>query len=77
MLPLESEKQKERLRQYNYHLMNPIQDVENEQVRAKKRKLKEDLKKVARILDQKAKFPPVNMCLEDLYYLQNCNKFGV
>jgi len=57
--------------------MNPTQEVENEQVRAKKRKLKEDLKKVARILEQKAKFPPVNTCLEDWYYLQNCNKFGV
>lgn len=49
MLPLNSEKYKERLRQYNYNLMYPSPDLDDEHIRAKKRKLKEDLKLVARI----------------------------
>ena len=51
-------------------------EIENEQDRAKKRKLKEDLKSVQKILYTKATSLPVNPFLEDFYYLNSCKKDG-
>ena len=70
-------KQKADHRYFNLKNEEPLKEVENELFRSNKRRLKENYKQVSDILKQRAGFLPINMFLEDFYYLKGCNKNGI
>lgn len=54
MLAPTTEKRRLPMQQYINHIMNAYKDVQNETIRARKRKLKEDYKKYMGLLNHKA-----------------------
>ena len=72
-----SDRLKRKLRLHNNKTMGIIHDIENEQARANKRKLKIDYKDLEQKLEHKALNLPVNNFLEDFYYLKNISRQGI
>jgi len=60
--------QKNKMYQYNRDKMATINDVENEPMRVRKRKIKEELKQVKAKLKHAVKYSNPNALLDDAYF---------
>ncbi len=73
----DTKKLREKIRLYTDRVQGKLKEIDDEETRKKRRKLKSDYKDLTAGLIQKAKYLPVTPFLEDFYYLKNINKAGV
>ena len=73
----DTEHRRNQMVRYNKHIMQPQSFEENETVRFRKRKLKEDYKRCMQTHTHKAKYSAVNQFMDDIYFLNGYSKQGV
>jgi len=75
MLP-DTDRRRKQMDTYNKDIMEPLADIQNETVRARKRMLKEDYKRCMKKHTHMAKYVNTTSHLEDFFFLQGHSKQG-